>query len=259
MERMVVCRAMIVHSEGAGDAGGSSLRLVTQPDHAHFSGELLGLWRTDGLPDHPRRAEILFAGREHDNGWREADAAPRWDAGAPGGGRPHDFISMPRAERIAIWERGTARFAGSHPYAALLITRHAQTLHHDHRGDPDPDWRDFFAYLDELESGLFTADAIGGRGVTAAEVTADYRFVDLADLASLAVCAQWDEPFERHGLRGFFRDGTLHLDPFPLAGATAFDIPCRRIPGRPYRGDADLGGELAAARWEELRVRVAPL
>jgi len=25
---------------------------------------------------------------------------------------------------------------------------------------------------------------------------------------------------------------------------------------RPYRGDADLGGELAAARWEELRVRL---
>ncbi|HEX3131324.1 MAG TPA: hypothetical protein VH394_28565, partial [Thermoanaerobaculia bacterium] len=53
-------------------------------------------------------------------------------------------------------------------------------------------------------------------------------------------------------------DGTLHLDPLPLAGSTAFRIPCRRIPRRAYRGDADLGGELAGARWEELPVRVAP-
>jgi len=249
-----VCRTMIVHSAAADAAGGSSLRLVTQPDHAHFSGELLGLWRTDGLPDHPRRAEILFAGREHDNGWREADAAPRWNAAGPNGGRPHDFISMPRDERIAIWERGTARFAGSHPYAAQLITRHAQTLYRDRRGEPG--WEDFFAYLDELESGLFAAT--GAQGIAEAEVAADYRFVDLADLASLAVCTHRQEPFDRHGVRGFLRAGTLHLDPFPLAGATVFAIPCRRIPNRPYRGDADLGGELAAARWEELQVRVAP-
>src|SRR3954471_10118548 len=121
---------MIVHPEA------ETLLLFTQPDHAHFSGELLTLWRSDGLPDHPRRAEILFAGREHDNGWREADAAPRWNAEAPGGGLPHDFISMPRPERIEIWERGTARFAGSHPYAAQLITRHALTLHRDRRHDP---------------------------------------------------------------------------------------------------------------------------
>src|SRR5262249_53740757 len=69
---------------------GRELRLVTQPDHAHLSGELLSLWRADGLPAHPRRAETLFAGREHDNGWREADAAPRWDAAA---GRPRDFLT----------------------------------------------------------------------------------------------------------------------------------------------------------------------
>jgi hypothetical protein len=158
---------------------------------------------------------------------------------------------MPRAERIEIWERGTARFAGSHPYAAQLIVRHALTLHRDRREDPG--WQDFFAYLDELESSLFTATE-----VNEAEIAADYRFLDLADLASLAVCTHRGEPFERHGVRGVFEGGTLHLDPFPLAGATAFAIPCRRIPRRAYRGDADLGGELAAARWEELTVRVAP-
>jgi hypothetical protein len=52
------------------------------------------------------------------------------------------------------------------------------------------------------------------------------------------------------------RDGAVALDPFPLAGATTFRVPCRRIPRRVYRGDADLGGELVSARWEELSLKV---
>lgn len=232
---------MIVTSEG------STLTFVTQPDHAWFSGELLSLWRKHGLPDNPRRAEILFAAREHDNGWREADAAPRCD---PRTGRPLDFLSIPREDRIAIWLRGTARFAGGHPYAALLIVRHALTLHADRRGQDE--WDGFLEDLDELEQGLLEEQGVGED-----TVRDDYRLLDLADLASLAVCSRWRQPFVRHGLRGELRDGTLHLDPFPLAGATTFRVPCRRLPGRSFAGDADLGIELAAARWDTLSVRVA--
>lgn len=230
---------MIVYDEGP------RLLLVTQPDHAHFSGALLSLWTADSLPDHPRRGDLLFAAREHDNGWRETDAAPRWDAER---GRPHDFLTLPAAERSEVWQRGTARFAGSRPYASLLITRHARQLL-GHRGAEYGDLLDFLA---ELERGLREE-----TGVPEPEIAADYRFLDLADLVSLAACNRWAEPFERHGVRGWHRDGTVHLDPFPLAGPTGFGIPCRRIPHRAYGGDADLGGELAGARWEELRVRVA--
>jgi len=233
---------LIVHRENG------SLLLVTQPDHAHFSGELLSLWRADGLPANPRRAEILFATREHDNGWREADAAPLCD---PASGRPVDFLGVSRPLRIELWERGTARFAGSHPYAARLIARHAWTLHRDRRGAEG--WEEFFEYLEELERGLAEETGVG-----AAEIAADYRLLDLADLASLAVCNRWSEPFERHGVQGRVAGDTLFLDPFPLAGPTLFAVPCRRIPDRGYAGDADLGGELAAARWERLAVRVAP-
>jgi hypothetical protein len=31
---------------------GTELRVVTQPDHAHFAAELVSLWCTHGLPDH---------------------------------------------------------------------------------------------------------------------------------------------------------------------------------------------------------------
>jgi Protein of unknown function (DUF3891) len=223
--------------------------LITQPDHAHFSAELLSLFRTGGLPEHSRRTELLFAVREHDNGWRETDAAPRWNSAT---GRPHDFLTLPREERIDLWQRGTARYAGEHPYAALLITRHALQLHDSRRGQDG--WQEFFDYLDELHRSL--AEETGAHGEEP-----DYRWLDLADLLSLGVCNgcnRWREPFGRYGFQASLEDGTLHLDPFPLAGSTAFRIPCRRIPRRAYRGDADLGGELAAARWGELAVRVAP-
>ena len=224
--------------------GASHHLMITQPDHARFSAELLSLWRA--LADHPRREELLFAVREHDNGWRETDSAPHCDTER---GRPHDFISLPQRERIELWERGTARFAGERPYASLLIVRHAIRLHQERKGE---EWQAFREYLDELYQGLAEE-----TGASEEEVEADYSWLDLADLISLAVCNGWSEPFERYGFKGQFQEGTLRLDPFPLAGATAFRIPCRRIPVRAYRGDADLGGELATARWQQLPVRVA--
>ncbi|HKI03920.1 MAG TPA: DUF3891 family protein [Thermoanaerobaculia bacterium] len=229
----------------------SSLLLVTQTDHAHFSGELLSLWRAGGLPAHPRREDLLFAAREHDNGWREADAAPRWNGGR---GLPHDFISLSTPERIEIWERGTCRFVHERPYASLLIARHALNLFRGRRNDrADEEWAPFIAFLDDLEGSLLEE-----TGVPREELEADYRLIDLADLISLAACNRWREPAERYGQRVEPGDGEVRLDPFPLAGATTFRVPCRRIPRRDYRGDADLGGELASARWGELSVRVVP-
>ncbi len=225
----------------------SSLRLVTQPDHAHFAGRLLALWRADSLPQHPRREELLFAVREHDNGWREADAAPSLDRGS---GRPHSFLDLPAERRIEIWERGTARFASRRPYAALLITRHGRELHRDRQGDPD--WEAFLGLLAERYGELLEATGAGDPAVAA-----DYRWLDLADRLSLAVCNGWERPLTCGRTQARVRGSQLLLEPFPLAGPTTFRIPCRHIPDRRYAGDADLGGELASARWREFAIQVA--
>jgi hypothetical protein len=227
---------------------GSSLLLVTQPDHARFAAELLALWRADGLPEHPRREQLLQAVREHDNGWQEADSAPRVD---PASGRPHDFLSFPLEPRLEVWERGTERFVADEPYVALLVAHHARALHPHERHQPG--WAGLLDRLEDSREELEEQAA-----VSADQVARDYRFLELADALSLAVCNRWSQPVERSGIRGVFEDGRLRLDPFPLTGATSFEIPARSIPNRPYVGDADLGGELAAARWKQLKIKVIP-
>ena len=227
---------------------GESLRLITQNDHAHLAAEMLALWLTDGMPEHPRRRELIFAAREHDNGWRETDSAPFCD---PASGRPHDFRTLPRDERWRIWRRGPARHAAREPYAALLVTRHALALHRERREDPE--WADVFAAWRQLEEELMEA-----TGADEDAVAADYRWIDLTDLLSLALCCGWHRPFERHGFRGEVAGDALALDPFPLAGATTFRISCREIPDRRYASDTDLATELALARWREHAVRVVP-
>lgn len=233
---------VIVHREG------ETLVVVTQSDHARFAGELMSLWRADGLPSHPRRSELLFAVAEHDNGWWEADAVPRAD---PASGRPLDFLAVPQDVRFEVWRRGAGRFAAARPYASSLITHHALALHRERRGEEG--WDDF---LDELEARR--EEQLEAAGAERATVEADYRFLDLGDLLSLAACNRWRDPFERGGVAGRLEEDVLLLSPFPLAGATTFHVGCRVIPDRRYAGDADLGVELASARWRRYVVRLAP-
>ena len=65
--------------------------LITQPDHAALAARIMEHWRADGLPQSPRRAAILRAIEQHDNGWDEIDIAPIVDRAT---GRILDFINV---------------------------------------------------------------------------------------------------------------------------------------------------------------------
>ncbi|KAB2958267.1 MAG: DUF3891 family protein, partial [Thermoanaerobaculia bacterium] len=108
-------RVVIVRE--AGDAW----LVVTQADHARLAADLLALLRLPGLADHPRRAELLAAVADHDNGWWESDAAPRVEAAR---GRPLDFLSIPLDLRLEIWRRGIERFAAERPWGSALVAAH---------------------------------------------------------------------------------------------------------------------------------------
>ncbi len=234
---------------------GEELVCITQGDHAHLAAELLSLFRVDELIEHPRRSSLLRAVREHDNGWRELDAAPPADAAR---GRPLDFRSVPSALRRHLWTRGCERLRDDDPYVALLITLHALHLHRDRVGDPEWDeWTETHEMArDEL---------LDEVGVSAPEAAADHAWLRLADACSLAACEaagavgeSAGEAFETDGYRGLATFDTLQLDPFPLAGRTTLRVTCRRIPDSRYGDAPELGRALARARWGHHAVTVAP-
>lgn len=224
-------------------------RCITQPDHARLSHDLLSLWRTDDLPRHPRREDLLLAVREHDNGWQETDSAPRLDIEA---GRPHDFTTLPTPDRLEVWRRGIARHRTERPYVAALIIEHARHLHENATPSPG-EWAEFLAGLESLRH-----DALADAGLELERLLADYRWLHVADLISLVVCGGWREPFVRGDLSGRVAEDTLHLTPFPLAGATAFSVPCRYLERSGYGSDAQMATALAACRWGQLDFRIAP-
>lgn len=226
----------------------SGWRCITQPDHAHLSRELLALWRDDHLPDHPRREALLDAVLEHDNGWREADAAPRLHSSEA---RPHDFVSHPDQDRLEVWRRGIERYSVERPYVAVLILEHALYLHGNRRGSAA--WDEFLCELEARRDELATA-----AGVDLLTLHSDYRWLHIVDLLSLAVCADWRAPFERWGIRGRWRPDTLEISPFPLAGTTHFSVPCRRLPRGEYASDSAVSVALAACSWRRFTFRVAP-
>lgn len=244
---------------------GDRLRVVTQTDHAHLAGRLVAAWRRDGLPEHPWREDLVFAAREHDNGWRETDAAPRLH---PDGDRPHDFRSIPAQDRVEIWLRGIRRFARERPYGALLIALHAEWLHEDRKEQPV-----YGPLFEELEQAIpWLLEETSADPAAARE---DYGLIRLADALALTVAMQSEEAetgdAENEEVSGEWA-GTrfvgrasgepgrlrLALDPFPLAGTTTFPLPCRYLPKRPYDSDTDLTLELAAARWVDVPVALTP-
>ena len=106
-------------------------------------------WRADGFPDSPRRAAILLAIEEHDNGWREVDAAPVLDVTT---GRILDFISAPDSVRRGVWPRGVQRLAAE-PCAAALVAQHAMHVYGRYRTALE--WRPFFAEMAPPATGTY--------------------------------------------------------------------------------------------------------
>jgi hypothetical protein len=93
---------------------------ITQEHHAVLSGMLAAAWR-------PTRLDPLLvqAIGMHDTPWREADADPRLD---PERGLPHDFITFPMDDKIALYRRGIDALEAVHPWIAYLVSKHYTTF-----------------------------------------------------------------------------------------------------------------------------------
>lgn len=124
------------------------LWLIQQPDHAQASGFMAAHWggangfaRPGHYPGatHPERwrDEVVLGIAEHDNGWWETEAMPRFserdrlpvgvgEAAAPTDENEFTPWVMGGFDR---WKLGIQRLADAHPYAALLTSLHAYWLY----------------------------------------------------------------------------------------------------------------------------------
>jgi hypothetical protein len=203
---------------------------------------LMTAWRDPAFDTSPRRSTVLHAIREHDNGWREVDAAPLLDETTR---TPLDFVSAPDAVRRALWPRGVEALA-ARPYSAALVAHHAIRVHESSRENPA--WGPFFGTLEALRERYLAASACGPD-----ELTADYFFLRMGDLMSLTLCTGWSGPFSDGGYHLRLEGARLIVKPDPFGGT---DVPCsvpaRRLPNRPFNGPADAASAFAAARPEAL-------
>jgi hypothetical protein len=200
---------------------GTTPLLITQPDHAQLAATIMERWQGDGFPDSPRRAAILLAIREHDNGWREVDAGPILDANS---GEILDFMTLPDEDRRGVWPRGVQRLAAT-PYSAALVAQHAVHIYRRYRDDAA--WTPFFIEMESLRDDLLGQE----RSTTLDELLRDYRFLRIGDLASLTFCNGWSEAPEEAGHAVTFANEYLAISPDPFAGERlSIAVNARQLP-----------------------------
>jgi Protein of unknown function (DUF3891) len=216
----------------------SSLLLITQPDHAALARFVMERWQSGGFLTEPWRSSILHAIGEHDNGWREVDAAPVVEAGT---GLVLDFITVPAETRQGVWPRGVARLAAD-PLAAALVAQHAIHIYSRFHGDAA--WSAFFEKMADLR-GEYAHRA----GVSLDVVEEVYPFVRAGDLLSLTFCTEWTEIQHAAGHEIRLVDkNVLLVRPDPFGGATvSFSIEARELPNRPFSTPAGAAEAFGAA------------
>jgi Protein of unknown function (DUF3891) len=207
---------------------GSTRLAITQPDHAALAGRIVHAWRANGLPQSPRRDDILLAVAEHDNGWREVDDTLMVD---PATGAILDFVTAPGHIRRGVWSRAIARLA-TRPYAAALVAHHAQHVYGRYRSDPA--WASFFTEMESTREGLVSS---------LDELNADYLFVRIGDLASLTFCTAAAMPVSEFGYRVRLDGARVIIDPDPFEGARVpISIEGQEIDGYTYARAVTLTG-----------------
>ncbi len=222
------------------------LLLITQPDHARLARFIMS--HCVALAHHPRRESILLAVAEHDAGWAVEDANPLVGEES---GEVLDFIHAPTSVRQGVWPRSVALLADRDPWAAALVAQHAVTVYA--RLGSEPQWRTFFAEMSAIRD-----DLVLKTGMHLAELEADYVFVRLGDLISLAFCTGSNELTQFGGWLVERDADRIHVSPDPFG---AVEIPVvisgRAVRDRSFKSAQDLQGELDGAPAAELTGTVA--
>lgn len=222
---------------------GDRLELITQPDHARLAARVME--RSVALRDEPRRDSILRAIAGHDDGWRDEDAAPMVDAAT---GEVLDFIHVPVAVRQGVWPRAIARLDDD-PWAAALVAHHAAFVYGRFRGDAE--WAPFYARMERARD-----ERVAASGLTRDALDADYRYLRLGDLVSLAFCTGSTDRHEFAGWTVELRGARVVVTPDPFGVSVRMAIDAHVLPVQRFESSAELHERLGAARIATLRGEV---
>jgi uncharacterized protein DUF3891 len=181
---------------------------ITQPDHAALASRIMRAWRANGLPESPRRDDILHAIAEHDNGWREVDDTLIVD---PADGSIRDFMTVPDEIKRGVWTRAIDRLSAV-PYAAALVAQHAAYVYGRYRQNPA--WAQFFVEMERSRDRL-----LRDSERSTDTLMHDYLFLRVADLVSLVFCTRTIMQAPEFGYTLRLDGETVFVTPDPFGGA----------------------------------------
>ena len=216
------------------------LLCIPQTTHALMAAQFCRFWgNADFLPPHPY-TPVLMAIAQHDNGWYEWEQRPRLRSE----GVPMDFINFTdQAEKTQLWQRGIERAWAQHPYAAVLISRHASLLYERFQA------QDAYNEINNQAVTRFLADqkqlmekvhrVLGGdqhygSALQSEAIEANTRLLQFGDRASLQVSVPWanesaiyDCPVDYTGnytsLKMCYDERHITFDPWPY-GVDEFEV-----------------------------------
>jgi hypothetical protein len=157
-----------------------------------------------------------------------------------------DFVNAPLSVRQAGAPQAIAKLADD-PWAAALVAQHGLTVYSRFRVEPE--WGSFFSTMEAARAG-----ALRTTGLPLDDLTADYTFVRLGDLISLAFCTGWTDE-ERFGEWTVQLSGTrVVVRPDAFGGALIpIEISAKEVRNQAFRSDAELHDELRQAKTTTLR------
>lgn len=243
------------------------LILIRQTEHARLCGVMARSWGASGFPTPQPIEPLTLAAKEHDNGWKEWEDAPRLN---PETHRPHTYIDIPIDQHLAIYRRGIARALVHDPYAGLMVSLHGSLLYSRFRRD-QPGAADFLSEQQAMRERLIEQLARDPRYSDYCDtetLTANRDLLFGWDALSLFLChgKAWEESLEFPTARGderapvtiAQRDGRWQLDPFPFREPLAISITTVALVSSHFESEREMREVLQQATPGAINVRIAP-
>jgi hypothetical protein len=215
------------------------LLCIHQTSHALMAEEFCRHWGNQEFARPQPYSAVMVGIAQHDNGWYEWEMQPKLRAD----GYPQDFLhESDLAGKLQLWRRGISRLAAQHPYAGLLLSRHAVLLYEGDLKLPLPDeirqqTEAFIREQRELPHTVrrhFRGDTLYQPALADAVIEANTWLLKFGDSASLQVIVPWKSPTTLPkcpvdfagtytAMQMTFDDAMIAFDPWPF-GVDAFAV-----------------------------------